>query len=184
MALGYYRTGDLLRAKHKLAAFDSGRRFEQWALRLVPISAGWQILDTGCGWGRFTWSLVDDFHVPAAQMSCVDRSHGMLLTLREEAERRGLHPRQPRECQASIEALPFQSHGFDFAVAGHVLYHLHDITRGAHELARVLRPDGTLLATTNADDVNVLILNLHYQALQELGIAAAREEGGEGRSPF
>ena len=155
---GYYRTGDLLRAKHRLARTDSGRQFHEWALSLVPLSPAWQILDAGCGWGRFTWSLVDRSGVPAGQITCADLFDGMLLTMRRAAARRGC---RVRLCRASIDALPFRAQAFDFAIAAHVLYHVPDIARGARELARVLRPGGTLLATTNDDDVNVLVLDLH-----------------------
>jgi ubiquinone/menaquinone biosynthesis C-methylase UbiE len=205
MALSYYRTGNLLRAKHRLVRFDSGRRFETWALGLVPalgivpVGRSRAILDAGCGWGRFTWSMVEDFGIPTEQITCADLSHGMLRTLRDEARGRvgstrlqgsRAEPNAPAEtdlpnlCQASIEALPFKAHSFDFAVAGHVLYHLRDIARGARELARVLQPDGTLLVTTNSDNARVLVLDLHYQALRELGIPAAVEDNPEQPSPF
>jgi hypothetical protein len=49
----------------------------------------------------------------------------------------------------------------------HMLYHVPDIAQAARELRRVIRPGGTLLATSNADD--------HLGALIELfeGAAAA-----------
>jgi ubiquinone/menaquinone biosynthesis C-methylase UbiE len=171
----YYRTGELLRAKHRLARSDDGRRLEEWALGLVSTSATWRVLDAGCGWGRFIWPLVARRGVPAGQVVGADLSHGMLLTAREEGAARGA----PVElCRASIEALPFPDRAFDFAIAAHVLYHLPDIGRGVAELARVLRPDGCLLATTNSDRAGrVLVLDLHYRALAELGIPCRREEG-------
>ena len=72
-------------------------------------------------------------------------------------------------------------------MANHVLYHLPDIHMGVGELARVLKEDGWLLATTNSDDVNVPVLEFHYAALEELGIehnavgpsAFSMENGGE-----
>lgn len=174
----YYRTGAFLRAKHRLARSDSPLPFHEWALGLVPPAPGWRVLDAGCGWGRFTRALVERFGVPADRITCADLSHGMLLTAREEAEVRGS---PVRLCQASIEALPLRERVFDLAVAAHVLYHLRDITRGARELARVLRPDGCLLATTNSDRAErVLVLELHRRAMEELGIPFEREE----RSPF
>jgi SAM-dependent methyltransferase len=164
----YYRTGELLRTKHRLAGTDTGRRFEEWALALVPVSPAWRVLDAGCGWGRFTWALVDGVGVPPERVACADLSHGMLLTAREEAGARGA---RVQLCQASIEALPFPDHAFDVAVAAHVLYHLPDVAGGVRELARVLRPDGCLLATTNsAKAARVLVLELHYRALEDLGI--------------
>jgi ubiquinone/menaquinone biosynthesis C-methylase UbiE len=202
MALSYYRTGSLLRAKHRLVRFDSGRRFETWALGLVPalgivpVGRSRAILDAGCGWGRFTWSMVEDFGIPAEQITCADLSHGMLCTLRDEARGRvgsatsraapnsPAHRNLPNLCQASIEALPFKARSFDFAVAGHVLYHLRDLARGARELARVLQPDGTLLVTTNSDSARVLVLDLHYQALRDLGIPVTAEEDPAQPSPF
>jgi ubiquinone/menaquinone biosynthesis C-methylase UbiE len=163
----------LLRAKYRLACTDTGRRFEEWALGLVPVSPAWRVLDAGSGWGRFTWSLVDGVGTPAEQVVCADLSHGMLLTAREEAGVRGA---RIKLCQASIEALPFPDRAFDLAVAAHVLYHLPDTAGGARELARVLRPGGCLLATTNSERApRVLVLELHYRALEDLGIPFRRE---------
>jgi ubiquinone/menaquinone biosynthesis C-methylase UbiE len=163
----YYRTGEWLRAKHQQTHFDTGRRFEHWALGLVHIAREWRVLDAGCGWGRFTWSLVDDFGVPPAQIVCCDLSQGMLGTAQEEAQRR----RQRVAFRVGdIEALPVKSRTIDLAIAGHVLYHLNDIPRGVRELARVIRDDGWVLVTTNSDAISPLVIDLHYRALAALDI--------------
>lgn len=163
----YYRTGEFLRAKHQHTLFDSGRRFERWALDLVPVAPEWRILDAGCGWGRFTWSLIDDDGVPAEQIACCDRSEGMLRTAEVEARQRG----QPvRFRVGDIEALPLPAQAVDLAIAGHVLYHLNDIQRGVRELARVITDDGWVLVTTNSDAIHPLVIDLHYRALAALDI--------------
>ncbi len=53
---------------------------------------------------------------------------------------------------------------YDVAVAMWMLYHVPDLDRGLGELRRVLRPGGTLVATTNGDE--------HVAALR-------REAGGD-----
>src|SRR5919108_178157 len=50
---------------------------------------------------------------------------------------------------ADAQALPFDPDEFDVVVANHMLYHVPDPALAVAELARVLRPGGTLLAATN-----------------------------------
>jgi SAM-dependent methyltransferase len=49
---------------------------------------------------------------------------------------------------ADAQELPFENGSFDVAVANWVLYHLPDVDRGLSELARVLTPEGVLIAAT------------------------------------
>jgi ubiquinone/menaquinone biosynthesis C-methylase UbiE len=169
----HYRDGAFLRAKHLLA----GRAFPRWALSLAPLTASARILDAGCGWGRFTWSLIDDYSIAPGNLVGADLSAGMLGTAHEEAARRrqSLHL-----CAADIASLPFKSDSFEGAMANHMLYHLPDIDAGVRELARVVKPGGWLLATTNSDSVRVLLIELHQRALELLGVPFAPE----GPSPF
>ena len=48
-----------------------------------------------------------------------------------------------------VQELPFADDSFDAAVAAWMLYHVPDLDRGLAELARVLRPGGSLIAVTN-----------------------------------
>lgn len=173
----YYARGNQLKAKHVGTNMVSGRRLETWALGLVPFKAKSTVLDAGCGWGRFTWPLIETFSLDSTKVTCVDSSLGMLETAAEEAKCR---QRRPGFASADIQALPFPARSFDVAMANHVLYHLNDIPEGVRELARVLKEDGCLLATTNSDDVNVPVLEFHYNALDKLGIDYVSQD----RSPF
>ncbi len=173
----YYRKGDQLRAKHQRSNMASGRRFEFWALDLLPLSPGSSVLDAGCGWGRFTWPLVETRALAPANITPCDSSLGMLQTAAQEAAGRG---HRLQFAAAEIQSLPFPSAGFDGAMANHVLYHLPDIPAGIRELARVLKKTGWLLATTNSDEVSVPVLEYHYAALDELGVNYVSET----RSPF
>ena len=82
--------------------------------------------------------------------------------------------------RGEIEAVPAASGSFDGIMANHVLYHVRNIPLGAHELARAPRPNGWLLATTNSDRVRVPLIEIHHQALEQLGAPMARER----ESPF
>ena len=173
----YYGSGDQLKAKHVGTNMLSGRRLETWALDRVPLHANATVLDAGCGWGRFTWPLIERFGLASSNVICSDSSHGMLQSAAEEATHRRHHT---KFVTSDIQALPFPAQHFDGVMANHVLYHLADIPAGVRELARVLKDDGWLLATTNSDDIRVPVLEFHYAALDELGI----EYVAEACSPF
>ena len=173
----YYGSGDQLKAKHVGTTMLSGRRLETWALERVPLHANSMVLDAGCGWGRFTWPLIERFGLASANVICSDSSLGMLQSAAEEATRRRHHP---KFVTSDLQALPFPAQHFDGVMANHVLYHLADIPAGVRELARVLKEDGWLLTTTNSDDIRVPVLEFHYAALDKLGI----DYVSEARSPF
>jgi SAM-dependent methyltransferase len=168
----YYATGEYLRAKHALIRNQSGRTIETWALQLVPIELTTRILDAGCGWGRFSWPLLESHRIPAANLVCADVSLGMVQSAGQEAAKRGHHP---HVVNCGIEALPFPAQQFDGAMANFVLYDVHPLDQGVRELARILKPEGWLLVAAHGV-IKVLVLDLHFQALDRLGIPYEREE--------
>ena len=51
--------------------------------------------------------------------------------------------------KADAQDLPFEDDAFDVVVANHMMYHVPDPARAAVEFARVLTPNGALMAATN-----------------------------------
>lgn len=107
-------------------------RRELWA----PIDEG-RVLEVGIGTGT---SLV--CHPPRADVTAIDLSPGMLERAALRAARLGSRTRLE---VADVQALPYASGSFDFAVATFVFCSVPDPARGLHELLRVLRPGGKLL---------------------------------------
>lgn len=97
-----------------------------------------RVLDAGAGVGGFLdelaalgGELVHSELEPAALARCRARGHG-------------------RGVRASVEALPFRDESFDLVCLFDVLEHADDDRAVAAEVARVLRPEGLLVATVPA----------------------------------
>lgn len=106
------------------------------ALELSPSSA----LEVGCGEGELAERLTTSLPGPVVAL---DQSARMV----ELTARRGVDARV-----GDVQELPFPDRCFDVAVAAWMLYHVPDLPRGIAEVARVLRPQGRLVAVTNAFD--------------------------------
>lgn len=162
----YYSSGETLRAKHATATGDSGISFPEWALGLLDVSEVRWAVDTGCGWGRFAVVLASRL-APGAQLLCTDVFPGMVSSTRDAlAKIEGDYS----FAVADIENLPLRAESVDLAMANHVLYHLPNIGRGISELDRILTPGGKMLATTNADDIRIPIIDAHHETMRRLGI--------------
>jgi SAM-dependent methyltransferase len=101
-------------------------------------------LDAGCGDGRFLAALPSLGPVPGRVVG-TDISARILATARETARRAGV---EPELVQANLEALPFPDGSFDLTLCSQVIEHLEEPDLGLRELARLLRPGGTLIITT------------------------------------
>jgi SAM-dependent methyltransferase len=96
------------------------------------------VLEVGCGWGELAaWVRRDT----GAAVVATDLSPRMV----ELALAAGV-PAQV----ADVQDLPFPDGSFDVVVAAWMLYHVPDLDAALAELARVLRPDGRVVAATNS----------------------------------
>lgn len=111
---------------------------------LIDWSVVRDALDVGTGAGGFWDNPVTPRSVT---LTLADLSPGMVDAATARARSLGYDRVTGRECDA--QALPFPDASFDVVVANHMLYHVPDPDRAIAELARVLRPDGVLLASTN-----------------------------------
>jgi ubiquinone/menaquinone biosynthesis C-methylase UbiE len=102
----------------------------------VPESvAGSRVLDLGAGTGVASDALA----AAGAHVIAADASSGML---RHDAE-----SRPPAVC-ADAAHLSFRSDSFDHVVAAFVLNHVPDLTAALAELARIVRPGGSIAASS------------------------------------
>jgi len=107
---------------------------------LSKVRASDEVLDMGCGTGRFTVSLAERVSV----VSGLDLSGAMLEAARKKLADRGLTA-DLRE--GDMAALPFPDESFDVVVCMLALMHIprDDRQQVFHEVARVLRPGGRMV---------------------------------------
>ncbi|MGH7780787.1 MAG: class I SAM-dependent methyltransferase [Candidatus Binataceae bacterium] len=125
------------------ATYDAGRGYPPEVLaywldvisRWVPKNAVYDILDLGCGTGRFSAALANHFD---ARVIAIDPSEKMLAEARKKASAR------VRFEQASGEELPLPDASVDLVFMSMVFHHFEHPNRAVKECRRVLRPNGTV----------------------------------------
>jgi SAM-dependent methyltransferase len=114
---------------------QAGEVFLDW---LAP-APGLRWIDVGCGSGAFS-QLVAENCAPAG-IQGVDPSDAQLAFARTRPAARIAEFRQ-----ADAMALPFPDNAFDAAVMALVIFFVPEPARGVAEMARVVRPGGTVAA--------------------------------------
>jgi ubiquinone/menaquinone biosynthesis C-methylase UbiE len=124
-------------------------------------------LDAGCGDGRYLAALADELPERRAGF---DLSERILATARRRvsADFR----------QGNLEAIPFADGAFDLVLCSQVIEHVLDADAAVAELARVLRPAGTLIISTdNARNYVTKTIN----APRTAAVSMLRLRGARGR---
>jgi len=119
--------------------------FPRWVFDRLPLASAADVLEVGCGNGNL-WYANRDRIPPALRLMLTDFSEGMV------DEARGRLGDLATYRVADVQELPFADESFDLVVANHMLFHVPDRRRALGEIARLLRPDGVLIATTNGRD--------------------------------
>lgn len=138
------------RAVHELPAFQRrlDRQAEATRAHRAPLYAraglgGARVLDVGCGSGGVTADLA----ALAAEVVAVDVDRSMARRARQALPA----PAAASVVQADGRALPFPDGSFDAAACNLVLLWSPQPERLVAEMARVVRPGGTVLATMEPD---------------------------------
>ena len=125
------------------AAYDAGRSYSPGVLeywldvisRSPPRGSVSEILDLGCGTGRYSTALAKYFD---ANVVGVDPSEKMLAQARQKASGRVRYER------ASGESLPLLDHSVDMVFISMAFHHFERPDLVAQECRRVLRPNGSV----------------------------------------
>ena len=115
----------------------------------LGVGAGDRLLDLGCGFGRHSYQAarlgaeVVAFDASADEVRKVQDTFGAMAVAGEldaESARVGA-------VQGDALKLPFADGSFDRVIASEVLEHIPDDEKAMAELARVLRPGGSMAVT-------------------------------------
>lgn len=118
-----------------------------WLASLIRWpSSGW-VLEIGCGPG-WLWAEAADDLPRELRLMLTDLSPSMVEAARARVRALGRFAEVRAEV-IDAQRLPFANASFHVVVANHMLYHVPDPARAVAELARVLEPNGKLLAAAN-----------------------------------
>jgi SAM-dependent methyltransferase len=134
-----YATETGLETRRSIYEGVEGDDAREIAFQAIAGARPRRLLEVGSGPGELSARIAAEL---GARVTALDLSERMVELARE----RGVDARV-----GDVQALPFADDSFDAVVAAWMLYHVPDLDRGLAEIARVLCPDGTLIAVTNSE---------------------------------
>jgi len=135
----------------------------QWYAEQLRPYAFLNVLDAGCGLGRFSGALAA---MRPILLTAIDISDAMLEATRE---RMAAYPGRHEFLRQSIEETTLPARSFDLVMANLVLFHVPDIKASFAKLADLLKPGGYLALLTADFDWMAELNRLQDRALLKLG---------------
>ena len=154
------------------AAHPYDRHVGRYGTQLAPglievagVKPGDRVLDVGCGTGQLTIELAAV--VGEENVSALDPSAAMLEVARARVPRADIR-------RGSAEALPFADSEFDAALAQLVINLVEDPPQAVREMARVVRPGGSVAACFWHDEAMPLLRSF-WDSIRAVAPAAFAE---------
>ncbi len=141
----------------------------RWLYREARLGQAGGILEVGCGTGVIVEELA---RTTPARVAGLDIDPAM-LTLTTRQENRAIY------VQGDAHALPFPDDSFDAAVCHYLLLWLADPAQGVREMARVVKPNGRVLACAEPDYGGRIDHPPELAALGQRQTEALREQGAD-----
>jgi SAM-dependent methyltransferase len=132
-----------IRSRQAIYSYAEKRADPAWRTSFIPWDGTQIVVDVGCGNGFDLRHILPEGRCRHA--FGVDLSIGMLRSLDELRSSGRLTP-----LQGDAQQLPLGDGIADVGLAMHMLYHVPDIQAAVRELRRVVKPGGTVLASTNS----------------------------------
>ncbi|MEX2549291.1 MAG: methyltransferase domain-containing protein [Nitriliruptoraceae bacterium] len=157
--------------------------------KVIPEGAGFdRVLEVGAGTGFFLINLALGGCLDRAELHATDLSEGMLEVCRRNGEEHGL---AIETRPGDAEALPYDDASFDLVIGHAFIHHLPVPGAAIAEMARILRPGGTLVIagepTELGDRLSWVVKNTTWRTfravtalpgLTQLRKPSIRESGG------
>ncbi|MES2216177.1 MAG: class I SAM-dependent methyltransferase [Patescibacteria group bacterium] len=104
-----------------------------------------KVLDAGCGYGLYSLTLAEQ---NKGYIDAVDLEQPRIDALNRLLDEQSHLKIRIQTRQGSITDLPFDDHSHDLVICSDVIEHIPDDLVAIQEMARVLRPGGTLIIST------------------------------------
>jgi demethylmenaquinone methyltransferase/2-methoxy-6-polyprenyl-1,4-benzoquinol methylase len=152
----------------RLLSFGQDPRWRSFLVSRVKTGPGETVLDVACGTGAVAMEIA---RRRGSKVVGVDQSPEMLAAGRRRVEKADLAPLVRLE-QGRAEALPFPDASFDALTFTYLLRYVDDPGAVLVELARVVRPGGTLAMLEFHLPAN-RVARLAWEAYVRVGLPAA-----------
>src|SRR3954469_23491706 len=163
--------------------FNDGAAYDQlmgrWSRLVGDIFLDWlapapglRWIDIGCGSGMFTELIID--RCAPTEVQGVDPSEGQLAFARTRAA-----ARLAQFQQGDAMALPFAGNTFDAAFMALVIFFVPEPAKGVAEMARVVRPGGTVASYAWDWSGGGFPLDALLREMRAMGIDALRPPSAE-----
>lgn len=116
-------------------------------LDLLGMKKGKKVLDVGCGEGIFLARVAKTYGADCTGVDISKKSIATAKRLESLRPRSGQAPRLHFQV-ADVTRLPFKDKSFDHVLSFDTLEHISDQSKALSEMARVLKPGGSLLLYT------------------------------------
>jgi ubiquinone/menaquinone biosynthesis C-methylase UbiE len=123
---------------------NRGGRWYQWLFDQIPLCSGAIVLDVGCGGGDL-WYANSNYVPSDVRLTLGDLSPGILSVAHSRLSQ---HDFLMSTVVLDATNLPFQNSSFDVVVCTHAFYHFPERRTALDEIVRILKPDGTLVASS------------------------------------
>jgi SAM-dependent methyltransferase len=135
--------------------------------RVAQVAAGERVLDVGCGTGALTAVLADA--VGAERVAAVDPSEPFVNECRRRVPGGDVRV-------GPAEALPFEAQSFDRALSQLVFHFVSDPAKAVREMARVVRPGGSVAACVWDMNGGMTLLSAYWRAVKDIEPGTPGEE--------
>jgi ubiquinone/menaquinone biosynthesis C-methylase UbiE len=151
------------------------------ALRMLPVSAAWSVLDVGCGLGILSFELAANLplHIDAVDIDPNLVACASELLQRLRAQGLLVEGATVEIAEGDVRALDFPDEHFDLVFVRELLQFLADPAAAVRELYRVLAP-GAYLCISDTDDQLRITWPPMAPALERLVAAVAAVQYGRG----